>query len=263
MSRKLFILLLCLAFSSNSIASKKSASDLNAGDKRANDIVTNDNIANESEAKKITSLKNKLENAIVKLEKTNRRNWAYQVSRYEKEEGDVTSSFEVYSPQKAKALRWQLNEINGELPTKKQQTQFQERKLAELEKREQGSNHSVELRELINLESIKQVTEDQQYFYADFDVYLKKLGEDSKGKITGRLEYNKQDSFIERITITNNGEFSPLFSASIDEFSLTFTFIHINNSVLPKQHDMQMKGSFAFFTEIDEISTDVYSNYVK
>ena len=53
-----------------------------------------------------------------------------------------------------------------------------------------------------------------------------------------------------------------MLTANIAEFSLAFTFFHINGSVLVKQNEMKMKGSFAYFTEINETSLDSFSDYI-
>lgn len=217
--------------------------------------------ANEALPDEIALLKQKVSDAITKIEETKRRKYSYQISRYENEEGDITSSIEHFTPNELVENQWELKRINSEVPTNKQLKKFQEQKLEQIKNREKGSNHSVKLRELINPDSLQLSAEDSRYSYLNFDVNLEKLGDDSKGKLDGILAYNKELEFIESITITNNSAFSPMFSANIEEFKLTFSFIRIDNSILPRQNDMEMKGTFAFFTEIDEVSSDVYSKY--
>ena len=124
-----------------------------------------------------------------------------------------------------------------------------------------GTNYTVGLREIINIESIRFIEENKNHIKMVFDVTLKKLGDDATGKLHGKLFYNKQHQFIEQIMIENNAAFSPMFTAKITDLTLTFSFVHINQSVLPLQQDMVMKGSFAYFTEINETSTDCYSGY--
>ncbi len=43
----------------------------------------------------IHSLKNSVSSALEEFEQTRRENWSYKLSRYENEEGDVTSSIET------------------------------------------------------------------------------------------------------------------------------------------------------------------------
>ena len=206
-------------------------------------------------------LKHKISQAIEKFEQTKRENWQYQVTRYENEEGDVTSSIEQFSPTNKEGEQWNLIRINGEAPTSKQIKSFREKKQKNRKKQKEGTSYSVALREIINQDSLEFISEDNGYLKMGFKVYLDKLGEDTNDKLQGELSYNKQLGFIESMTITNNATFSPMFSAKITDFKLTFTFTSINNQVLPLQQDMAMKGSFAFFTKIDEVSTDSYSNY--
>jgi hypothetical protein len=103
---------------------------------------------------------------------------------------------------------------------------------------------------------------DDKHIVMAFDVDWKKLGEDSIGKLQGKLTYQKENQFIEKISIWNNAEFSPIFTAKITDLAVTFTFLQINEAVLAKQNEMKMKGSFAYFTEINETSLDKFSNYL-
>jgi len=208
-----------------------------------------------------SQLKQKISQAITKFEQTSREHWAYQVSRYENEEGEISSSIESFTPGAEQAKQWTLLSINGEKPTERQAKEFVDSKLKQAEKQEKGANYALKLGEIINLDSLELESETDSHLKAGFKVYLSKLGEDAKGKLQGVLSYNKQVQFIESITIINTADFSPMFSAKISDLKLSFTFISINNKVLPKQQELQMKGSFAFFTEIDEVSTDTFSKY--
>ncbi|NMP30973.1 hypothetical protein HII17_05290 [Thalassotalea sp. M1531] len=210
---------------------------------------------------KHNQLKQKISQAITKFEQTQRNMWAFQVERYENEEGEITSSIEQYNPSNELEKRWSLVRINDEQPTSKQIKKFVAKKLEQAENKKQGNNFSIALKELINQESIKFSAESDLDIEVIFDVYLKKLGESSKGKLTGKLLYNKQLAYIEKLIIENTAEFSPVFSANISEFKLTIIFTNIDDHILPKQHNMEMKGTFAFFTEINEVSTDTFSNY--
>jgi hypothetical protein len=216
-------------------------------------------IAVESTIEELTLLKEKVNHAIQKVENTERKLWSYNVSRYEDEEGDVSSSIEQYSPQAS--VRWSLKKINGELPTTKQIKRFSKKKKEQSNTAKQENSIQLKLRDLINEESLSLVSTDDKNIVMAFNVYLNKLGEDSKGKLQGELTYQKDNQFIETISIWNNAEFSPMFTAQITDLAITFTFSHINGSVLTKQNEMKMKGSFAYFTEINETSLDVYSDY--
>jgi hypothetical protein len=216
-------------------------------------------IAAESTTEELILLKEKVNRAIQKVENTERKLWSYNVSRYEDEEGDISSSIEQYSPQASE--RWILKKINGELPTKKQIKRFSKKKKEQSNTAKQENSMQLKLRDLINEESLLLVSTNDQNIVMSFNVYLDKLGEDSKGKLQGELTYQKDNQFIETISIWNNAEFSPMFTATITDLAITFTFSHINGSVLTKQNEMKMKGSFAYFTEINETSLDIYSDY--
>lgn len=212
-------------------------------------------IAAENTTKELISLKDTVNSAIIKFEHTKRELWSYKISRYEDEEGDITSSIEQYLPKASE--RWLLKKINGQLPTKKQMNNFAKNK----NKQEQEGNIQLKLRQLIDLESLSLVSTDDKNIVMGFNVYLKKLGQDAVGKLQGELTYQKEKQFIEKISIWNNAEFSPMFTANITDLAITFTFTNIDGAVLSKQTEMKMKGSFAYFTEINETSQDVFSDY--
>ncbi len=208
-----------------------------------------------------TSLKQKIHQAIVTFEQTPRKQWGFQVDRFENEEGDITSSLEQFTPWQDTNKQWSLVRINGNEPTIKQQKAFLKTKRKRANKQQNDKSYSVKFREIINLASLRYQTETATHIEMSFQVTLSQLGDNTKGKLDGILSYNKQGAFIEMITIVNNSEFSPMFSASISELLLTFSFIKIDEAVLFQQQTLKMKGSFAYFIEIDEVSKDSYFDY--
>jgi hypothetical protein len=217
-------------------------------------------IAADNSPTELSLLKEKINSAIVKFEKTDKNHWAYQISRYEDEEGDISSSIEQHSPQANNP--WSLKKINGQLPTKKQVENFSKKKQKQSDNVKKEQNVTLSLRKLINHESLSLVSTDEKYIVMAFNVHLKKLGDDSVGKLKGQLIYQKDKQFIEKISIWNNADFSPMFTANITDLAISFTFFHINGAVLAKENEMKMKGSFAYFTEINETSLDSFSDYL-
>jgi hypothetical protein len=212
-------------------------------------------------AEKLSALNEKIHQAIVKFEQTDRKRWSYQVVRFENEEGDITSSLERFTPTPDAKTPWMLLRINGSKPTTKQQKKFLKTKRKNSDKKQKGKNYSVKFREIINVESLAYQAETATHLKMTFQVQLNQFGDDAKGKLDGLLSYNKQKAFIETITITNNAAFSPMFSASINEFLLTFNFINIDEAILFREHTLEMKGTFAYFVEIDEVSKDTYFDH--
>ncbi|MBZ9610427.1 hypothetical protein [Rheinheimera maricola] len=205
-------------------------------------------------------LQSTIAGAISQFEQRSRRDWAYRISRYENEEGVISSSVELFEPTKAPAEQWQLLSINGQQPDKKQLRKFAVAKQQQSKAAGQ-QNFSVKLSELIQLNSLQLTFEDPQYLQASFGVYLSQLGGDVSKKLQGTLRFDKTQRYIDTIEISNSANFSPLFSADITEFSLTLRFTKIDSAVLPQQQQLRMKGTFAFFTKIDESSNDTFSDY--
>lgn len=215
----------------------------------------------QQDSKNTEQLKAQVKNAINHIMVTPREQWSVNVVNYENEEGDITSSIEHYTADAVTKNKWQLLRINGNTPTQMQQQEYLEEKQKHAEKKSTGNNHSINLNKLIKADSLQLTADLPSHAEFAFQVTMKKLGEDAAGKLSGVLSYNKHHEFIEKITITNNAEFSPMFSANITDIELTFEFIKINDAVLPMQQGLNMKGTFAFFTEIDEVSTTTFSNY--
>lgn len=219
--------------------------------------------ANANGVEKQNTLKEKVHQAMVKFEQTDRKLWGFTVNRFENEEGDITESIEQFIPNTDINKRWLLISANGEKATKKQQEKFLENKREQAKEKHAADNKSytVKLREIINLNTLAFQSETSSHIQMNFQVTLSQFGDETKGKLDGLLSYNKQGEFIETITITNNAPFSPMFSASISELLLTFSFTQIDEAVLFSEHTLQMKGTFAYFVEIDEVSKDTYFDY--
>lgn len=197
--------------------------------------------------------------AITKLELTDVSAWAFEAAMYESEEGDVSSSLQRHEPTADSRGSWSLLMIDGGKPTEKQQQKFRRDKM---KSKHSDQDFGIAIRKILNLPSITLSSETDSHIMMSFDVRLERLGEDSWGKLAGMAHYHKEGAFIERIEINNKDEFSPMFGSSISELTLSLDFIQVNGSVLIKQKDLQMKGSFAHFMEIDEVSSDKYSKYV-
>ncbi|MDP2561919.1 hypothetical protein [Psychrobium sp. 1_MG-2023] len=202
-------------------------------------------------------LKQKIEQAIVEFEKTPKQQWAFQVERYENEEGDITSSIEQFKPNTDVDKQWSLISLNGGVPSEKQQRAFFKSK----QDSQKGNHYSLKLSDIINQESLTFNMDTGSHIKMNFDLHVSQFAKGAQGDLTGTLSYNKQLEFIEEIVVVNKEDFSPMFSATISELKLTFKFIKINDVILFKQQELQMKGLFAYFIEIDEISHDTYSNY--
>lgn len=245
MNKKYWLLIACMGFAVQSLASDTKS-------------VAASQMNDEQQAQ--GSLQHTISQAIAKFEQTSRQDWSYRITRYENEEGDISSSIELFDPIKEQHEQWSLLRIDGQAPTEKQVKKFVKSKRKEKDDSDQQSL-SVKLGDIILLNSLQLVSEDQNHLRASFDVYLSQLGEEATENLKGSLIFAKDEQFIESIEIINKGEFSPVFSAAITDFKLSFRFVKIDSAILPQQNDLSMKGTFAFFTEIDEVSTDTYSDY--
>ncbi|GEA10620.1 hypothetical protein [Alteromonas sp. KUL49] len=204
-------------------------------------------------------LEEKIEQAIIAVEQTPRQQWAYTVSRFENEEGDISQSVERYDPNHESENMWELVSINNNAPTNAQQNAFKAEKLEH--SKNGGNSLLIDLRELINLNELEFIASNGEITEIGFPVQIAKLGDDANGKLQGTLRYNEELGFIEKIIVVNNADFSPIFSATISDLKMTFSFTKRQGAILPHQTTLDMKGRFAFFTKIDETSTDTYSGY--
>ncbi len=206
------------------------------------------------------SLDADLEFALNQIESTALQNWSYRVSRYENEEGTVSSSLESFDPRRQFDDRWQLEQINDQPPTAKQQQDFKTRKV-KAAKNEDSKSVSIRLRDLIQADTLQWTFEDTTTVHGQFDVFLARLGEDASKKLTGKLKLNKEHGHIETLTVTNSEAFSPMFSANITDFTLSFRFEKHSDAVLLVEQNLAMQGTFAWVTQINEVSKDRFFDY--
>lgn len=209
--------------------------------------------------KSVSEYKNQVLEAITRFENTDRSQWAYKVSRFEDEEGDITSSLELFKPNNDVSKRWELVEQNGEVPSQKQRARFVKRKTGQANKK--SKSLTMSMRDLIREETLVLESENQVQFIMGFGVSIERLGDDAQKKLKGKLAFNKQGGFIETIEIENLEAFSPMFMVTISDFALSMTFQQIDDAVLPKENRMRMKGKMSFITEIDEHSVDTFTDY--
>lgn len=204
---------------------------------------------------RISDPKTLLAHAIADFENTPMEAFSYRVTRYENEEGTETSSIEVFSPHSSNPHHWRLVQKNNRPPTPQEQQAFVKRK------QEQRNSTAIVLGELIILESVREIARDNNTIRFGFDVFLEKLGDEASSNLQGTLIYDLDERFIRHLAITNTARFSPMFAATIDKLKVNMTFTKKKEAVLPVSITMDMVGKFAVFSEINETSSDVYSDY--
>ncbi|RXJ73961.1 hypothetical protein CS022_06700 [Veronia nyctiphanis] len=197
--------------------------------------------------------------ALKRHQQTSLDEWAYQVSRYENEEGNESKTVERFNPNNSISERWKLIEINGAVPTEEQREDFAAKRVAS--EQSEDNNLKISLSNLISLETLTYKSESDERLNATFDVHLEQLGDDASSKLKGSLVYNKNLKFIEAIDIKNIDKFSPMFGASVSDFLMTLEFQAINHTILPKKWAFRMKGTYALFSKLDEVSHDTFSNF--
>ena len=203
-------------------------------------------------------LKRTVEQAITQYSATNRANWSYTLNKYEDEEGDISSSIEQHNALAAKGQRWTLVQIDGDKPSAKKQQRYQKKKA----KKDKGKqSYSFRLAEIIKIETLQLVSVSSDMLQMSFKVNIEQFGEEASRKLQGILNYDLNENYIKRIEISNNDSFSPMFSAKITKLLLEMDFIKIHDNVLPAKNRMVLQGTWAFFTEINEVSEATYSNY--
>lgn len=205
-------------------------------------------------------LKHIISEGITKFEQTPIKDWSYEITRYENEEGDVTSSVELFDPTKGRSQQWSLLRINDQLPTPKQKQTFVENQLKK-SNADEHQHFSMQLNDIIQIKSLQLISEGDDQLTASFGIASSQFDKDATKYLRGLIVFDKRRLFITSLEINNIKTFSPVFTAKISDFKLTYHFIKIDDAILLKQRDLSMKGTFGFFTEIDEVSTDTFSAY--
>ena len=198
--------------------------------------------------------------AIARLEQTKLQEWAFCLASAENEEGELTSSTECFDPSLPADQQWQLRLSNGQKPTAQQQRQFLTAKQKQA-KKGKSFNLTLKLSRVVVLDSVQFVREDATSWYGRFDVAIAKLGDKASKQLQGELRFNKAGHFIDRIDIRQRGPFSVMWGSEIQRFELSIAFIQLGDAILQQQQEMKMQGTFAFVTPIDEVSSDVFSDF--
>lgn len=212
------------------------------------------------------TLREKVQKAITAFENTERSQWHFTLKKYENEEGDISSSIEQHNANPAGPNRWTLVQIDGEVPTEKQTQRYLKKKAEQRKKNKDKAkkehSFSFRLKEIIKMETLQLIAESPETLQMGFQVNLSEFGEEASSKLQGHLYYDIAEQFIAVIEITNSESFSPMFSADITLLSLRLEFIKVNNAILPSKNRMDLQGTWAFFTEINEISEALFSDYI-
>ena len=201
-----------------------------------------------------------IDSAIAKLERTELQQWAFCLASSENEEGEVTSSTECFDPSLPAEQQWQLRLSNGQKPTAEQQRQYLTAKQKQA-KKGKSFNLTLKLSRVVVLDTVQFVREDATSWYGRFDVDIAKLGDKASKQLQGELRFNKAGHFIDRIEIRQRGPFSVMWGTEIQRFELSIAFIQQGDAILQQQQQMKMQGTFAFVTPIDEVSSDVFSDF--
>ena len=196
--------------------------------------------------------------AIERLESTPRSKLSYKISSYENEEGDISSKVERFDPRQPDESHWQLISLNGEKPTTKQQKSYLKERN---EPTKEEHSISIRLSELIQVDTLVLLQESDLELITGFNVNTESLGINAKDELKGEIRYDKSENYIEEIRIINKAPFSPMFSAEIDSLEVIFQFNLVGDWVVIQKQAFTMKGTFAFFSEIDEVSIAQYSDY--
>ncbi len=198
--------------------------------------------------------------AIDRFEQTALQDWAFCLDSAENEEGQLTSSVECFDPRLPVGQQWQLQQSNGKPAEAEQQRSYQTTKQKQA-KQDSSLNVTIKLSRLIVADSVRLSREDANYWYGDFTVDIAKLGKTANKQLQGQLRFDKSGQFIDLIEITNRGTFSPMFGSKIHHFQLKIRFIQLEKKILQLRRDLTMQGTFAWVTPIDEVSTDVFTDF--
>lgn len=198
--------------------------------------------------------------AIDRFEQTALQHWAFCLNSAENEEGQLTSSVECFDPRRPAGQQWLLQLSNGQPAGAEQQRSYQAGKKKQA-KQGRSLNVTIKLSRLIVADSVRLSHEDAKYWYGDFTVDIAKLGKTASKQLQGQLRFDKSGHFIDQIEINNRAAFSPMFGSNIHYFQLKLSFIQLEQTILQLRQDLTMRGTFAFVTPIDEVSSDVFTDF--
>jgi hypothetical protein len=153
--------------------------------------------------------------------------------------------------------RRQLLTVNGVTPDGDRLEEFreaEEKRIGDIDPATSGYRY------LVDSETLEFVEETDGYVEYSYVPRVKTM-EDSRDSLHGTLLLNTQTGQIKKLEIQNTEELSPLFSVTVDTYSLAFSFQQAQGENLLHRLESHAVGKAGFLKSFDSQVEVVFSDY--
>ena len=208
-----------------------------------------------------------VKSSLSQLSQTNKdKQWAYTRTTIQGKDKEQQTTIESFDPSQPELTQWTLISDNGKTPTDKQQQSYRKEQVDKIKQaKEQQSNDQQEqekaLVDMIEFNTITIVKEQANQAQLSFTPKLEKMGKDSQKHLAGTIIFDRSTNQVSQLLIQNTAELNPALSVTLKQFSMAFELTYRQQSLLPKQINIDIYGKAAIFTTIDQKTQEAYSDY--
>lgn len=196
-----------------------------------------------------------VKSAVKKFKDTKYENWQFTITQVENEEGDVSTSTQSHDPSREPNQKWQLVSLNGEAPSDRKRKKYSKKMHTEY-----GSYRPRNFFDNIVMDSLQLAHKTEEHLTFEFDVVTEEFGDDANDKLRGQFILNREQNFIESLTINNTESFSPQFLVTVSHLTLDLRYEQKDESILVKDIVMNLKGNLGPI-EINEVNEVTFGDY--
>ena len=100
------------------------------------------------------------------------------------------------------------------------------------------------------------------YAVFSFKPRLPMFDEEVNKVFNGKLYFNNDKNYIEKLTINASEEFSAGFSVNVEKYDMDIEVSKVEGKLHVTQIESKKSGSAFIFNSFDEISTRIFSHFV-
>jgi hypothetical protein len=182
-------------------------------------------------------------------------NWFYTATIQRDEEVLVSTN----DPRKEEGARRELISVNGEPPTPERLKEFEEREAKRLKNKDKDRSRS-QFSEMVDFSTLKLVEITNGQALLSFTPVLDGLEKESD-KLDGSLRMNAETYLVEELSLANTAKLSPAFSVSMTTFSMSFSFLPVDDELLVSRMKTTIEGKAGFLKKFKESTEIVFSDY--
>jgi len=173
--------------------------------------------------------------------------------------GKLQQRIQRYDPNLALDQQWQLIEQSKTKPSKAVLHEYAETQASIHTSEPPVDTKNIEIVHLVTLMFEKNMGD---YAVFSFKPRLPMFDEEVNKVFNGKLYFNNDKNYIEKLTINASEEFSAGFSVNVEKYDMDIEVSKVEGKLHVTQIESKKSGSAFIFNSFDEISTRIFSHFV-